>query len=94
MQEQFSRMKETFEKDIRKIREDKTALEIEVASLDKVGLLMLPHFHGYCSTIVPGALKLSMIDKKSDCEILLQHVYSQLVIFSSQSSSQTTDISK
>ena len=37
MQEQFTRMKETYEKDIRKVREDKTSLEIEVASLDKVG---------------------------------------------------------
>ena len=36
MQEQFTRMKETYEKDIRQLREDKTALEIEVASLDKV----------------------------------------------------------
>ena len=36
MQEQFSRMKETYEGDIRKIREDKTRLEIEAASLDKV----------------------------------------------------------
>ena len=44
MQEQFSRMKETFEKDIRKIREDKTALEIEVASLDKVGLFNVASF--------------------------------------------------
>lgn len=44
MQEQFSRMKETFEKDIRKIREDKTALEIEVASLDKVGLFYFTSF--------------------------------------------------
>ena len=36
MQEQFSCMKQTYEGDIRRIREDKNRLETEAASLDKV----------------------------------------------------------
>ena len=36
MQEQFSCMKETYEGDIKRLREDKSRLETDVASLDKV----------------------------------------------------------